>query len=250
MPNRPRSITETNDNAVLLLNGQEWVNILRPRQNGRHFPDDIIKCILLNENELISIPLNFVFKGPTNNIPAFVQIMAWHQPLFQRTTVNLLTHICVTRSQLFYKSRPAHIICMSRYQIDPFHLTFNTVFSGNQWVFLDYFQTLPLGIYRDSYSSGAIRNLCGSLQLNNSAIAGQVETCDQEHRTLVAGKCLFTIPVDMYVYVQATNSQRADYEYIIRPSISLHYSAFIWAYGFRTSQLPATWVFVQQFVQI
>ena len=26
------------------------VNTLRPRQNGRHFPDDILKWIFLNEN--------------------------------------------------------------------------------------------------------------------------------------------------------------------------------------------------------
>ena len=26
------------------------VNTLRPRQNGRHFADDIFKCIFLNEN--------------------------------------------------------------------------------------------------------------------------------------------------------------------------------------------------------
>ena len=26
------------------------VNTLRPRQDGRHFPDDIFKCIFLNEN--------------------------------------------------------------------------------------------------------------------------------------------------------------------------------------------------------
>ena len=25
-------------------------NTLRPRQNGHHFPDDILKCIFLNEN--------------------------------------------------------------------------------------------------------------------------------------------------------------------------------------------------------
>ena len=30
------------------------INILRPRQNGRHFPDDIFKCIYLNENLWIS----------------------------------------------------------------------------------------------------------------------------------------------------------------------------------------------------
>ena len=26
------------------------VNSLRPRQNGRHFADDVFKCIFLNEN--------------------------------------------------------------------------------------------------------------------------------------------------------------------------------------------------------
>ena len=27
-----------------------WLNTLRPRQDGRHFPDDIFKCVFLNEN--------------------------------------------------------------------------------------------------------------------------------------------------------------------------------------------------------
>ena len=55
---------------------------LRPRQYGRHFTDDIFRCIFLNENVWIpiKISLNFVSKGPINNIPAFVQKMAWHQP--------------------------------------------------------------------------------------------------------------------------------------------------------------------------
>ena len=41
------------------------VNRLRPRQNGRHFPNDIFKWILLNENVwiLITISLNFVSLG-------------------------------------------------------------------------------------------------------------------------------------------------------------------------------------------
>ena len=53
-----------------------FVNTLRPRQNGRHFPDDIFKCIFFNENISISIQisLKFVPKGPINNIPALVQI--------------------------------------------------------------------------------------------------------------------------------------------------------------------------------
>ena len=60
----------------------QWVNTLRPRQNGRHFPDDIFKCIFLNENIWISIKmwLKFLVKGPINNIPVLVQIMAWPRP--------------------------------------------------------------------------------------------------------------------------------------------------------------------------
>ena len=88
-------------NKVLLHD----INILRPIQNGRHFPDDIFKCIFLNENVWISIKisLKFVPKGPINNIPALVQIMArcrpGDKPLSEPVMVSLLTHICVTRPQ-------------------------------------------------------------------------------------------------------------------------------------------------------
>ena len=56
-------------------------NTLGPRQTGRYFPDDIFKCIFLNENVWISmkVSLNFVPTGPINNIPALVQIMAWRR---------------------------------------------------------------------------------------------------------------------------------------------------------------------------
>ena len=80
-------------------------NTLRPRQNGRHFPDDILKCIFLNTNAWISIKisLKFVPKGPINKIPALIQIMAWRRsgdkPLSEPMMVSLLTHICVTRPQ-------------------------------------------------------------------------------------------------------------------------------------------------------
>ena len=54
---------------------------MRLRQNGRHFPDDIFRCIFLNENVWISIKfsLKFVPKVRINNIPALVQIMAWRR---------------------------------------------------------------------------------------------------------------------------------------------------------------------------
>ena len=80
-------------------------NTLRPRQNGRHFADDTFKCIFLNENVRISIKisLKFVPKGPINNIPALVQIMAWRRPgdklLSEPMMVSLMTHLCVTRPQ-------------------------------------------------------------------------------------------------------------------------------------------------------
>ena len=83
----------------------QWVNTLRPRQDGRYFADDVLKCIFLNENVWISlkIPLKFVPRGPINNIPALVQIMAWRRPgdkpLSEPMMISLLTHICVTRPQ-------------------------------------------------------------------------------------------------------------------------------------------------------
>ena len=81
------------------------INTLRPKQKGRHFPDDIFKCIFLNENVWISITisLTFVPNGPINNIPALVQVIAWHRPgdkpSSERMVVSLLTHICVSRPQ-------------------------------------------------------------------------------------------------------------------------------------------------------
>ena len=81
------------------------LNTLRPRQNGRHFPDDIFKCISLYQNVWISIKisLKFVPQVQINNIPALFQIMAWRRlgdkPLSETMMVRLLTHICVTRPQ-------------------------------------------------------------------------------------------------------------------------------------------------------
>ena len=83
----------------------QWTNTLRPRQDGRHFADDIFKCIFLNWNVWIpiKISLKFVPKGGINNIPALVQIMTWRRPgdksLSEQMMVSLLTHICVTRPQ-------------------------------------------------------------------------------------------------------------------------------------------------------
>ena len=56
--------------------------VLSPRQNGRHFADDTFKCIFLNEDIWISIKiwLNFVSKGPINNILELVYMKASRRP--------------------------------------------------------------------------------------------------------------------------------------------------------------------------
>ena len=78
---------------------------MRPRQNGRHFADDTFKPIFLNENIQISTKISPKFdpKGPINNIPALVQIMAWRRPgdkpLSEPMVVSLPTHICVAWPQ-------------------------------------------------------------------------------------------------------------------------------------------------------
>ena len=89
--------------AQLWNNMHQNINTLRLRQDGRHFADDIFKCIFLNENVSIAIKisLKFVPKGPINNNLALVQIMAWRRPgdkpLSEPMMVSLPTHICVTR---------------------------------------------------------------------------------------------------------------------------------------------------------
>ena len=85
----------------------EWETnyTLRPRQNGRHFPDDIFKLIFLNKNVGISIniSLKFLPKGPINKILELVEIMAWRRPgkkpLSEPMVVSVLMHICVTQHQ-------------------------------------------------------------------------------------------------------------------------------------------------------
>ena len=64
------------------LNLVSYFNTLRPKQNDRHFADDIFKSIFLNENAWIpiEISLKFVVKVTIDNIPALVQIMAWGRP--------------------------------------------------------------------------------------------------------------------------------------------------------------------------
>ena len=68
-------------NTLILLQKIPVVslNTLKPRQNGRHLADDILKWIVLNENVWTSIKISMkcVPRGPIDNMLALVQIMAW-----------------------------------------------------------------------------------------------------------------------------------------------------------------------------
>ena len=57
------------------------LNPSSPGQNGRHFADDILRCIFVNEKFciVILIQLKFVPKGPIDNNSALSQVMAWRR---------------------------------------------------------------------------------------------------------------------------------------------------------------------------
>ena len=87
---RPQQLLHARTQATTIPGGKNWpwvkkwfsgLNLqelkffnLRQRQNGRHFADNILKCISLNENVWIpiEISLKFVPKGLIDNIPALV----------------------------------------------------------------------------------------------------------------------------------------------------------------------------------
>ena len=62
----------------------------------------IFKCIFFKENVRISIkiPMTLILKGPINNIPSWVQIMAWHRPGAKPLSEPMM-HIYVTLPQWF-----------------------------------------------------------------------------------------------------------------------------------------------------
>ena len=114
------------------------LNTLRLGQNGRHFPDDIFKCIFLNENQWISIkmPLKFVPNVWISNIPALIQIMAWcrpgDKPLSGPMMVSLLTHVCVTRPQWVQTGLTSSHFCLTKIA----HSKVHVANMGPTWVLL------------------------------------------------------------------------------------------------------------------
>ena len=83
------------------MGGYYWtINTMRPTRNDQHLEDDIFKRVFFNENVWISfkISLKFVPKGPIDNVPTLVQIMAWRLP-GDKPLSEPMTHICVPRPQ-------------------------------------------------------------------------------------------------------------------------------------------------------
>ena len=65
--------------------------------------DDIFKCIYLNENDKIPVQntLKFVSRGPIDNKPVLVQVLAWrrtgtkplHEPMLTQSTEDGLIEL-------------------------------------------------------------------------------------------------------------------------------------------------------------
>ena len=81
-------------------------NLSPPGQNGRHFANDIFRCIFVSVNVgiLIKISLKFLPKGPIDNNSTLVQIMSWC-----RIGDKPLSEPMLTRLTEFWKIAPSVI---------------------------------------------------------------------------------------------------------------------------------------------
>ena len=101
------------------------LNSSPPEQNGRHFANDIFRCIFMNENFciLIKISLKFVPKGLIDNNAALVQVMTWRrigdklllEPILTQVTDAYMRHygemslkLLFHRSHLIYFQKVVH----------------------------------------------------------------------------------------------------------------------------------------------
>ena len=104
----PGSLLYGNDYQVCF--NHIWISILST--NSKHIEPET-KCPPFSRPHfqlhfcewkcMIKISLKFVPKDPINNIPALVQVIAWHRPgskpLPEPMMFHLLMHKCVTRPQ-------------------------------------------------------------------------------------------------------------------------------------------------------
>ena len=58
-----------------------YINSSPPGLNGRHFADDVFRCIFVNEKFWIWLKFHWslLFEGPIDRNQALVQIMAWRR---------------------------------------------------------------------------------------------------------------------------------------------------------------------------
>ena len=93
-------------------------------QNGRHFADDVFKCIFMNDKfcTSIRISLKFVPRGTIDNKIALVQVMDWRrtgvrQDITWTTTDPVYWRICA--ALVGEEWRPWPRIIISRCSLDP-----------------------------------------------------------------------------------------------------------------------------------
>ena len=106
MPNRQQAIIWNNDGIVYgYLIRHTALTYLPLDKMATILVDDIFKCILFYEDEIIQIQISmkFIPESPIDNKPALVQVMACRRPgdkpLSEPMMVSLPTHTCVTRPQ-------------------------------------------------------------------------------------------------------------------------------------------------------
>ena len=105
----------------------------------------------------LKVHWSFVPKGPMNNIPALVQIMAWRRPgdkpLSEPMMVSLLTHICVTRPQWVKNTK---IYAMLWVHIN--HRQ-TPIYHTDVWAFVCYTITKVIKILNNRYQMTWPRNI-------------------------------------------------------------------------------------------
>ena len=170
------------------------LNKLRPRQNGRHFADDIFKCVFLLKNGSIPIKIspNFVPKCPFNNIPALVRIMAWRR-------CHYLNQLCLVYLCIYVKCCMSLLSC---YPVDCFVCTthtYNTLLA-----------TSTFGKTNSIYAhhqSNSIMRLCNLHRLI-SAATGRWVTSDRTELPFLPGrKKLCTRAVEYNPWVSKGKTQ-------------------------------------------
>ena len=127
--------------ATYAILSEVWssLNLSPLGQNGRHFTDDIYRWICFTENIfiLIKISLKFVPKGPVDNNPALVQIMACHQIGDKPLSESMLTHFTSgsTRerwvndlpSNTMFCCLPSIFVLIMAFDLCPTHVTLEGV---------------------------------------------------------------------------------------------------------------------------